>query len=109
MAWTSLCEFSELREGEGKYVQISGFELAVFLHGGNVYVLDNRCPHAGANLSGGWIEDDCVVCPRHCWPFRLDSGQLKHAPGVMVDTFPTRLLEREEGKSPLVQADLPIY
>jgi nitrite reductase (NADH) small subunit/3-phenylpropionate/trans-cinnamate dioxygenase ferredoxin subunit len=108
MAWTSLCEFSELREGEGKYVQISGFELAVFLHQARVYALDNRCPHAGANLSGGWIEDDCVVCPRHCWPFRLADGQLKHAPGVNVDTYATRVLERE-GKSALVQADLPIY
>ena len=30
MSWTSLCELNELKPGEGKYVEIDGFQLAVF-------------------------------------------------------------------------------
>ena len=108
MAWTSLCELAELTEDVGRYVEIGGFQLAVFLHRGGVYVLDNRCPHAGANLAGGHIEDGCVVCPKHSWPFRLRDGQLRDTPGVNVDTYAVRLMERE-GRSPLVQVDLPMY
>lgn len=108
MAWASLCQLDELNEDRGKYAEIDGFQLAVFLHEGKVYVIDNYCPHAGGNLAGGVVRDGCAVCPWHDWSFRLENGQLRDSPGVAVTTYKTRLLERE-GKPTLVQADLPIY
>ena len=105
MPWTSLCDRSELEEGKGKYVEIGGFQLAVFLDHGAVHVIDNTCPHAGGNLAGGYVEEGCAVCPWHYWAFRLDNGQLKDLPGVMVSTYKTRLYEHQ-GRQ-LVQADLP--
>jgi nitrite reductase/ring-hydroxylating ferredoxin subunit len=107
MAWTSLCELSELTEDQGRYVEVGGFELAVFLHAGQVYVMDNYCPHAGGNLGGGHVEDGCAICPWHHWAFRLDSGQLRDSPGVFVKTYPARIHEHHGRK--LVQADLPVY
>jgi nitrite reductase (NADH) small subunit/3-phenylpropionate/trans-cinnamate dioxygenase ferredoxin subunit len=108
VSWTSLCELGELSEGQGKYVEIDGFMLAVFLHGGQVFVMDNTCPHAGRSLSGGMIENGCVVCPWHGWTFHLNNGQLLDMPGVAVRTYKVKLLSRE-GFAPMVQADLPIY
>ncbi len=108
MAWTSLCELDELKEGEGKYVEIGGFKLALFLHEGQVYAMDNYCPHAGGNLAAGWVHDGCAVCPWHAWPFRLDNGELRDTPGVKVTTYKTREY-RMEGKPVLVQAELPMY
>ena len=108
MGWTSLCELSELKPGEGKYVEIGGFQLAVFINDGQVYVLDNTCPHAGGNLAGGYVENGCAVCPWHYWAFKLDSGELPDMPAVKVTTYKTRLLERE-GHDPMVQADLPTF
>jgi len=107
MAWTSLCELDELREGEGKCVAIDGFELAVFLTGGQVRVIDNTCPHAGAGLSGGWVDDGCVVCPLHGWAFNLATGELRDSAAVAITTYPTRVYDHEGRK--LVQADLPMY
>jgi nitrite reductase (NADH) small subunit/3-phenylpropionate/trans-cinnamate dioxygenase ferredoxin subunit len=106
MSWTSLCELAELTPGEGKYVEIDGFQLAVFQEGGQVFVIDNTCPHAGGNLAGGFVEDGCAVCPWHYWAFRLDNGELKDAPGVKVSTYQSRIHEHEGRK--LVQADLPM-
>ena len=37
MAWTSLCDLDELNEGAGKYVEIGGFQLAVFLDGEGLF------------------------------------------------------------------------
>jgi nitrite reductase (NADH) small subunit/3-phenylpropionate/trans-cinnamate dioxygenase ferredoxin subunit len=108
MAWASLCRLDELLEGKGKYVEIEGFQLAVFLHGGRPYVIDNRCPHAGGSLSGGEVVDGCAVCPWHQWAMNLETGQLNWRPLVTVRTYKVRLLERE-GKPPLVQAELPTY
>jgi nitrite reductase/ring-hydroxylating ferredoxin subunit len=107
MAWTSLCELPELREDEGKYFEIDGFRLAVFLHQGKVYVLDNECPHAGGSLAGGWVDEGCAVCPWHDWAFRLTDGQLRDTPGVMVKAYQTRMYARP-GQGTLVQADLPM-
>ena len=110
MAWTSLCDLDELEEGRGKYVEIGGFQLAVFRHAGQVRVIDNYCPHAGGNLAGGYVDEDgCAVCPWHFWAFRLDNGQLRDAPGVTITTYKTRTIDPGGGRPALVQADLPIF
>ena len=109
MAWTSLCDLGELEEGKGKYVEIGGFQLAVFLDQGKVHVIDNTCPHAGGNLAAGFVEDGCAVCPWHYWAFRLENGQLRDAPGVAVTMYRTRTFDPGGGRAALVQADLPIY
>lgn len=106
MPFVTLCEISELTPERGKYVEIDGFKLGVFLHGENVYVMDDYCPHAGASLAGGAVVDGCAVCPKHQWSFALENGQLRGAPGVEVRTYKTRIVQHE-GRS-LVQADLPM-
>jgi len=108
MPWTTLCEFSELTSGSGKYVEIGGFQLGVFLDKGQVYVTDNTCPHAGGNLADGRIVEGCIVCPWHNWPFHLANGQLRGSPGVAISTYRTRIVE-PPGKPKLVQAELPIF
>jgi nitrite reductase (NADH) small subunit/3-phenylpropionate/trans-cinnamate dioxygenase ferredoxin subunit len=109
MAWTSLCDLEELQEGQGKYVEIGGFQLAVFLNAGGVYVTDNYCPHAGGNLAGGAVEEGCVVCPWHAWAFRLENGQLRDSPGVTIKTYRTRVVQPPGERPKLIQANLPIY
>ncbi len=108
MAWVTLCGMGELVEGRGKYVEIEGFQLAVFLNGGQAYVIDNRCPHAGASLAGGEVHDGRAVCPWHQWSFDLKSGQLRSRPLVRIRTYPARVVQLE-GKGTMVQAQLPTY
>ena len=107
MSWTSLCELAELENDRGKYVEIGGFELAVFLYEGKVFVMDNNCPHAGGNLAGGVVEEGCAVCPWHQWAFRLENGALRDSPGVMIKTYATRI-HPHDGRQ-FVQVMLPIY
>jgi len=48
--------------------------------GGCLYSVDKLCPHQGADLSQGWIEEDrYLVCPRHRWRFDL------HQDGACMD------------------------
>ena len=106
MPWTTLFELTELTEDKGRYVEVDGFCLAVYLHAGQVYAMDNACPHAGANLAGGWVNEGCVVCPKHGWPFRLEDGQLRGSPGVNVDVYPVRI-DQPDGGAAVVQVRLP--
>ena len=105
--WTSLCDLEELMDGKGKYVEIDGFQLAVFLDGTTVAVIDNACPHAGGNLAAGYVDDGCAVCPLHHWAFGLNDGVLRGSGGTAISTYPSRVHEFA-GKR-LVQAQLPIY
>ena len=110
MAWTTLCDESDLSEDEGHFVEIDGRELAVFLHAGRPHVTDNACPHAGGSMAGGYVEEvdgsPCAVCPWHGWPFRLGDGEYAHMPGFGLKVYEVRV-EDQDGRR-LVQADLPM-
>jgi nitrite reductase/ring-hydroxylating ferredoxin subunit len=104
MPWTTLCVLNELTEGEAKAVEIDGYRLAVYLHNGKPFVLNDVCPHAGASMSGGWVADGCAVCPRHMWRFELETGKMPGMEGEALETYVSRTIEHA-GRT-LVQAEL---
>jgi nitrite reductase (NADH) small subunit len=67
---------SELVDGEGRCVVVSGRRVAVFRVGDAVHAVDDTCPHRGGPLSEGWIERGLVVCPLHAWCFDLRTGAM---------------------------------
>jgi 3-ketosteroid 9alpha-monooxygenase subunit A len=40
---------------------------------GEVHALDAYCPHMGANLAGGQVVGDSVICPFHAWSWGADG------------------------------------
>jgi 5,5'-dehydrodivanillate O-demethylase len=62
-------------------VKILGEKLALFrCEDGSIGLVQERCPHRGAALSYGIVEDDCIRCPYHAWTFDK-SGQCVAQPG----------------------------
>ncbi|HEY2252778.1 MAG TPA: Rieske (2Fe-2S) protein, partial [Planctomycetaceae bacterium] len=54
--------------------QPDGHTIAVFLHEGKVFALDNRCPHMGFPLDRGTCGDGILTCHWHHARFDLASG-----------------------------------
>ena len=54
-------------------------------------VMDNRCPHAGGNLSGGTVADGVVTCPWHDWDFDLKTGVCTHSRLACVPVYPVQV------------------
>ena len=54
--------------------------LAVYQVAGGLYAIADRCPHAGAALSGGEIESAVVTCPRHGSRFDIRTGERLRGP-----------------------------
>ena len=48
---------------------------------GKYNALDDACPHKGASLAGGTIENGSIVCPYHGYEFDC-TGELKKVPGI---------------------------
>ena len=63
-----------LTADEGLTVEIAEAEFALFRVDGKVVAIDSACPHEGAPLAQGSIEDGVVTCPWHGWTFKACSG-----------------------------------
>src|SRR5207302_3894263 len=53
---------------------VDGHTLALFSHDGQVYAVDNRCPHMGFPLHRGTVEDGILTCHWHHARFDLATG-----------------------------------
>jgi sulfite reductase beta subunit-like hemoprotein/nitrite reductase/ring-hydroxylating ferredoxin subunit len=77
----------EIQEGAAKLVRLKGEEMAIFKSGGQLYGVQNNCPHEGGQLCNGWIEAGEVVCPLHGYKFDLKNGACSTDPKLKVKVF----------------------
>ena len=56
-------------------VPIAVFRVDADDTGGEVYAIDDTCPHQRASLSDGWLEGCAVECPLHASRFDLRTGR----------------------------------
>ncbi len=66
--------FEELEAGRPKVVSAGGRRIVLYLDGGRVHALDNRCPHMGFPLSRGTVRDGILTCHWHHARFDLAGG-----------------------------------
>ena len=63
--------------------------------GESVHALDDACPHAGAPLSEGVLDEGAVTCTWHGWSFRLTDGVCLDQPGYAVPCHRVRVVDGE--------------
>lgn len=64
--------------------------IAVYQVGGAVYATGDLCPHAGALLSEGEVDQRVVTCPRHGSQFDVCTGERLRGPAdVDIPVFAT--------------------
>ena len=78
--WFSVGSADLVKKGQVVEVEAFGQKLAVFRGAnGKVGVLDVYCPHLNANLAGGCVKGNNLVCPFHAWEFST-NGKCAHIP-----------------------------
>src|SRR2546429_7934066 len=87
----TVCKVGDVTPDEGKTVELDKKLIAVFLHGGQYFAIDDVCPHMGASLAGGYVENGIVTCPWHAWRFRLADGAWADNPRIKICSFPVRI------------------
>ncbi len=70
----SIAKVGAIKEGEGKSFSVDGKLVAVFLKDGQYHAINDACPHMGASLAAGYLEDHNVICPWHAWRFCVKDG-----------------------------------
>jgi nitrite reductase (NADH) small subunit/3-phenylpropionate/trans-cinnamate dioxygenase ferredoxin subunit len=77
--------------GRGETFTVGDRLVAVFNDNGEYRAIDDLCPHMGASLGAGMLEEGVVTCPWHAWRFRLTDGVWCDSPRVAIDTFEVRV------------------
>ena len=85
----------QLKERGCMVVTGSGHAIAVFHHEGEVYAVDNRCPHMGFPLDRGSVRDGILTCHWHHARFDLSSGGTFNPFADDVRSFPVSVVEGE--------------
>lgn len=94
--WISVARIEELLPGQWRAVDADGTRIVVFNRGGEYYAIEDVCTHDGGQLTGGQVEGDEIVCPRHGARFCIRTGEALTPPAYEPTCkFPVRL---EEGQ-----------
>ncbi len=92
-SWQTIAKTFDVPVGEGRTYSVDGKLIALFNVEGQFLAVNDLCPHMGASLSEGWVENGAVTCPWHAWRFCLKDGSWLDAPKskVRTETFDVRV------------------
>jgi len=75
-------------DGSTRVVEVdAALSIALFRVEGEVFAIDDRCPHAGGSLAHGAIEGSIVVCPLHGFRVDVRTGQSPDRSYLRVASF----------------------
>ncbi|EJM15036.1 MULTISPECIES: Rieske (2Fe-2S) protein [Pseudomonas] len=67
--------------------------LALFNVEGELFAIDDSCPHQGASLCGGRLEGRVIQCCAHGLRFDLRSGYLLNSTQLKVINYPVEVVD----------------
>lgn len=85
----------ELKEGTMKLVSVEGTPILLIKQFGQIFAIDNRCPHQGCGFSGGNLDGAVIICPCHEWRFDLRTGEYQDDPAMRLTKYDLKI---ESGK-----------
>ncbi len=88
-------DVSAFEEGRAKIFCIDKERIAVYLHEGKLYAINNVCKHQGGPLGEGKIIDGCITCPWHGYQYLPHNGQ---SPPPFKEKVSTYIVKVNEGK-----------
>ncbi len=94
--FVTVAKVGAIPEGTGASFPVGNKLVAVFNLGGGLYqAINDLCPHMGASLADGPLENGIVACPWHAWRFRVSDGTWCDNPRIKTDTFEVRVVGDE--------------
>ncbi|MHA7837684.1 MAG: Rieske (2Fe-2S) protein [bacterium] len=92
MAFVEAARIEEIPAESGLRVQIGEIAIGLYRVDGEIYAMEDACPHAGFPLSAGRLEGCVIVCEAHGWPFDVRTGFApENADGFPIPCFAVRV------------------
>jgi 3-phenylpropionate/trans-cinnamate dioxygenase ferredoxin subunit len=92
--WLDVGSAEEIPDGGYEIVETDEVVIAVFRIDGSFYAIEDVCTHDGEELTGGPIDGDQIICPRHGARFCIRSGKALTPPAYEdLPTFAVRVVD----------------
>lgn len=92
MKWVEVGSLDDILSRGARCVNTPAGKLAVFrTTEGQVFAIEDHCPHKGGPLSQGIVHGTSVTCPLHNWVISLETGRALGADEGAVRTVPVRI------------------
>lgn len=91
--FVTVARVGEIPEGEGRAFPVGDRMVAVFFVDGRYHAIDDCCPHMGASLAEGFVEQGVVACPWHAWRFSVLDGTWCDNRRIKIDSFEVRVVD----------------
>jgi 3-phenylpropionate/trans-cinnamate dioxygenase ferredoxin subunit len=85
--FVSVLDLKELDEGKMKLVTVEGTPVLLIKQKGQIFAINNRCPHMACALSGGVLDGFVIVCPCHDWRFNIETGEYEDEPFFQLTKY----------------------
>ncbi len=95
--FVTVAKVGEIPEGEGRSFSVNGKMIGLFYIEGTYSAINDICPHMGASLCAGSVEEEAVYCPWHAWRFSVTSGVWLDNPksDIATECYDVRILDDE--------------
>ena len=95
-AWIDIGALGDIPRQGARLVRTPIGCIAVFRTAdGEIFALEDKCPHKSGPLSQGIVHGRAVTCPLHNWVISLETGKALGADEGTVRTFRLKI---EEGR-----------
>ncbi|MCE2391688.1 MAG: Rieske 2Fe-2S domain-containing protein [Proteobacteria bacterium] len=96
MAQFRVAKESEIPDGRGLRVRVGRVEIGLYRVDGEIFAMEDLCPHAGYPLHEGDLDGPVVTCPQHLWQFDVRTGMHPgESDGWPIPCFPIRVVDGE--------------
>jgi 3-phenylpropionate/trans-cinnamate dioxygenase ferredoxin component len=90
--WVAVARADEIAPGQWRVADVEDTRIVVFNLDGEFHAIEDVCTHDGGQLTGGHVEGDEIVCPRHGARFCIRTGEALSAPAYEATAkFPVRV------------------
>ena len=79
-AWVDVASVDDIPDGDYAIHETDDIVIAVFNVGGDFFAIEDVCTHDGEELTGGPVDGDQIICPRHGARFCIRTGKALTAP-----------------------------
>ncbi len=82
MTFQPAAQVNEITPDRPLAAEVDGIRVAIVLHNGEYFALDDQCSHRNIPLSDGDIVEDAIECYAHGSDFDLRTGQPRTLPAT---------------------------
>ena len=88
MSFLPLEKLINLYDGYRKVIKHNALEVLILQHEGQLYVLQNRCPHQEQPLHTAEVQGGVIFCARHQYGFDLRTGEQLESACAALKLYP---------------------